>query len=893
MIVGKYSSDFDCFQSLEGHLIDTYWIFCYMENKLKNQFTKIFHTLKDLWLSCRNEWTLSYKDFIAIIKFLVFIHDIGKATQEFQERLKNAALNKKTRQVFHSFDGFCYLLFNANYDYFDSLLENIVINSFFAILGHHGQLHNDIFQNHYITEAVTSFKHKSEINKIIQNFIDKRFIDEVNKEIRSFLKFFKIKKEKEELNFRRERRKDVQNMIRENINSEDSGDYALFKKYFYGFFYSTLTLCDGLSSRFFQEMIKQPKSVNFVSSLNDRKIFPNMINSINDFKQKINDLDFQLDDIKDIINCLDEIIKNNPILKPKYKPNQIQEAILEEDDVKPNIVIRLGCGMGKTASALLFAKRIGKLKEWSFKNLIFTLPTQFTSNSLLKDMKEYDINEKYLGLYHGNAKEFWENYLSKEEEKSDDVTNKKQIQNFSERHYLSKIYQYPITFTTVDHLILSLIHGFKQADRSIFNIQESLVVFDELHYYEEHTLKIILQLQRILRKWKVPHIVMSGTMPNNLISYYRERDYKIYDWDGKFKNKKERQDRIPYRVILKEEPIIKSNEVSETLLKEIKKKLGYNAKIFFKQIIFVNQVERAKFLTLKLREVLKDYEPEIICYHSQFTREDKIQKENEIKKKFRKNKIKSPIILVTTQISEFSLNISADVMYSEVGPIDSIFQRAGRLHRGGFRPNFNRCKCKRCQFLKKVSQIHDNFEYEFFIFFTENLETDYFEVKNDIEKSKKLNRSILPYDETIIQKTYKILKSNISNNNGYYTFPVICKVVSDVYNYKLRPNVKFFEVFKNNVIFGDKPSHILDFNNKEQSKLIIRPQTYQQVQVIPYCKKLEEKPLKHTISISYKKWFIINKKIESDSNAQDMLILPKEIKYDSDIGLDFSILNRI
>jgi CRISPR-associated endonuclease/helicase Cas3 len=387
---------------------------------------------------------------------------------------------------------------------------------------------------------------------------------------------------------------------------------------------------------------------------------------------------------------------------------------------------------------------------------------------------------------------------------------------------------------------------------------------------------------------------MSGTMPNNLVSYYEKKDYKIYNWDGKFRNKEKRKNRIPYRIRLIEEPIIKSQRISENLLVNIKKILDFNSEIFLKQIIFVNQVERAKFLTLKLRKQLKDYNPEIICYHSQFTREDKIQKEKKIKKKFRMDNTTTPIILITTQISEFSLNISADVIYSEIGPIDSIFQRAGRLHRGGFRPNVENCICKKCQFLKEKSEIFNKLEYAFFGFFPENLESDYFKEKNDIEESKKkTNRSILPYDENIIQKTYKILKSSISDNNGYYTFPEVCKAVSEVYQYKLRPNVEYFELFKNNAIFGDKPSQILDFNNKERSKLIIRPQTYQQVQVIPYCKKSEDKTLKHTISISYNKWFLINKKIENKSNEQDIFVLPKEIKYDSDIGLDFSILNKM
>lgn len=71
--------------------------------------------------------------------------------------------------------------------------------------------------------------------------------------------------------------------------------------------------------------------------------------------------------------------------------------------------------------------------------------------------------------------------------------------------------------------------------------------------------------------------------------------------------------------------------------------------------------------------------PKIILYHSRFIYKDRVKKEKEIKKLVKS----SPCIVIATQVIEISLNISADVMYSQIAPPDAIGQRAGRLHRSG------------------------------------------------------------------------------------------------------------------------------------------------------------------------------------------------------------------
>lgn len=121
----------------------------------------------------------------------------------------------------------------------------------------------------------------------------------------------------------------------------------------------------------------------------------------------------------------------------------------------------------------------------------------------------------------------------------------------------------------------------------------------------------------------------------------------------------------------------------------------------------VNQVERAKVIAQAIQK--KWPEINIICYHSEFTRTHRIEKERLILAVFKDKEDRlqgernllaewdlidnNQVILITTQICELSLDISADIMYSEIAPVDSIIQRAGRLHRNGKRPQLNLCGC--------------------------------------------------------------------------------------------------------------------------------------------------------------------------------------------------------
>ena len=261
----------------------------------------------------------------------------------------------------------------------------------------------------------------------------------------------------------------------------------------------------------------------------------------------------------------------------------------------------------------------------------------------------------------------------------------------------NNFYAKPVTISTVDHLLMSLYHGYKYADRAFFNVASSLVVFDEVHYYEGRTMEAIAEAMRRLTQLKIPHLVMTATMPTAVRQCFDRlnpgQPYPFQRAPAVIPSTAE--PKAPFEVTkLHETPLDEENAISSELLNLVEQNQHK------RQIIFVNQVNRAKNVYRLLKE--QDICDNLICYHSGFIGKDRVKKETIIRSLFKAPSHRTDdelevleecnfsnsdaCVLVSTQVSELSLDISADVMYSEIAPIDSIVQRGGRLNRKGVSP---------------------------------------------------------------------------------------------------------------------------------------------------------------------------------------------------------------
>ena len=71
----------------------------------------------------------------------------------------------------------------------------------------------------------------------------------------------------------------------------------------------------------------------------------------------------------------------------------------------------------------------------------------------------------------------------------------------------------------------------------------------------------------------------------------------------------------------------------------------------------------------------------VLCYHSRFKLEDRRAQHKAVVDAFQTKP--GPLLAVTTQVCEMSLDLDADVLITEEAPIPPLIQRMGRCNRQG------------------------------------------------------------------------------------------------------------------------------------------------------------------------------------------------------------------
>jgi len=323
-----------------------------------------------------------------------------------------------------------------------------------------------------------------------------------------------------------------------------------------------------------------------------------------------------------------------------------------------------GCGSGKTAAALLRAAEFAA--EAQVDRIILCLPTRFTSNSLLRDISDtakYAYPRAQVGLVHSEALQVLRQRPAADEE--DFAGTPEELASKSVR------YELPITVSTVDHLLMSLYHGYKFSDRAFGNLLSSLVVFDEVHAYDVTTLNAIREGLDVLTRHGVPTLFLSATLPSSRRHFLGlSAEQTVLETDNPYR---------PFRIEKLSQPLTIGKGMAVEATEEARKCLREASSL--KLAVYVNQVERAKALARSAREELP--ETPVFCYHSELTPRDRQKLEESVIDAFGRDE---PVVLIATQAAELSLDISAERMITELAPADVLVQRGGRLHRRGELP---------------------------------------------------------------------------------------------------------------------------------------------------------------------------------------------------------------
>lgn len=336
-----------------------------------------------------------------------------------------------------------------------------------------------------------------------------------------------------------------------------------------------------------------------------------------------------------------------------HKTKKGVQKIIENHWNEQLLLVRAPTGAGKTDAALLWASL--QIKHNKADRLIIAMPTRFTSNALAINVAE-SLSDT--GLYHSSA--WFIKYQNKvkagEIERS--VANK--------THEFARLLQTPITVSTIDHLLTALTLSREDHHQITFNLANACVVIDEADFYDDFVQANILVLLEVLKEWEVPVLIMSASLTESSLLNYRKIGYSVTkileDKSDNDRNRFEIKSIQDYESIKDIEPLLQKCVETGTA------------------IIYANTVDKA----MLLYDYFNDKDIKVIVYHSRFTEPDKQKKESVLiqsigREAWEKNEAKG--IAILTQIGEMSINISADLMISEICPIDRLTQRAGRLCR--------------------------------------------------------------------------------------------------------------------------------------------------------------------------------------------------------------------
>lgn len=344
-----------------------------------------------------------------------------------------------------------------------------------------------------------------------------------------------------------------------------------------------------------------------------------------------------------------------------YTQKRGVQKIVEDNWKKDLLLLRAPTGTGKTDAALLWASK--QIKAQRADRLIFAMPTRFTANAISVNVSK-ELGQT--GLYHSSA---WSAI-------SDKVKNNEiSLSDALNQHKMARCLLSPITVCTIDHLLMSLTMTREDHHLISYNLANSCVVIDEADFYDDFTLANIQYLLKVLHEWKVPVLIMSASLPDSSLSLYQSTGYKIDSILEDFHN----VNNIRKRFGIKD--IIDYNEfkdIDPLIEKCFERGNG---------ILYMNTVDSAIALYKHIcsdKKRTKEEIENVHLYHSRFTEPDKLKKEKEIinalgKKAWEEGTAKG--IIIMTQIGEMSINISSEIMISELCPIDRMIQRTGRLCR--------------------------------------------------------------------------------------------------------------------------------------------------------------------------------------------------------------------
>ncbi len=558
------------------------------------------------------------------------LHDIGKATSNFQEYIKSKG--KIIKQPKHHALISAFIAKRVSQQYLNSIdideLSKKIIPYFIftSVKRHHGNVKN------FTDELETLREKKDDLKILVNNFHEKEVVIIINELLAEVGLQYDWKEFKRYMN-------DLNNVFYEFDDFSIDIIERRFKKlenakkieYFYlhHILFSSLLLADKSDVKLGEN---KGSRVHFLNN-----------EAVSDYRNKKGwnkKPKKKLDQLKN-----EAYFQGLQNVDKKFKPNQHLYSIT------------LPTGMGKTITSLALALKIKKLLRKQNPRIIITIP--FTSiidqNYEVFNDIFFNASSDILLKHHHLAEPTYK--TSQEDE----------VKNAEISQFLIETWQSEIIVTTFVQLLESIFTNRKNKLLKLTNLTNSIILLDEVQQINHEYWELIrASFKTLAEKYNCYFILMSATQP--LIF---EPDKEIIELIPNYKKYFNFFNRT--KIVNKTNQIISLDEFCAEIVNHHEKNPTKDI------LVILNTRQSTLECFKKVSESIHKDNANLFFLTTLITPFERKKIINKIKNK----KSITPNIIISTQLIEAGVDISVHTVFRALAPMDSIIQAAGRANRYG------------------------------------------------------------------------------------------------------------------------------------------------------------------------------------------------------------------
>ncbi|MDR0498370.1 MAG: CRISPR-associated helicase Cas3' [Holophagales bacterium] len=323
---------------------------------------------------------------------------------------------------------------------------------------------------------------------------------------------------------------------------------------------------------------------------------------------------------------------------------EFQEAVAQSK--APWTFLKAGCGTGKTVAACAWAA-----ENYSERQLWLTYPTTGTATEGFIDYVK--ATELEGSLQHSKA--LWDI-----EELELDVGIETDENELPQREIALRGWGADTVVATVD-TVLGIMQNHRAGHYAYPGILKGALVFDEIHAYDKFLFGSLLRF--LETHPNIPCLFMTASLQESREQALRELHYRIFNKELEIRKGPEDLENLPRYTLIK-------SDSKNDPWPDIKNYIQQGKKVLWVS----NTVDQCIAVGREAQK--KGMKP--LFYHSRYKYSDRIKRHRAIIDSFKND---DSFFATTTQVAEMSLNISADMLITDIAPVSAMIQRLGRLNR--------------------------------------------------------------------------------------------------------------------------------------------------------------------------------------------------------------------